>query len=130
MGVAEQYLANRTLDPEFVKRYILGDELGSGGFGFVCAATQTGYDNAANVEVAVKFVFKSRMSDSTYGMPTEAYVLQQCDHPGIIKVFGIYEDLEFYYLVSTKLLFVRCSRSRKDIGAARRPMGSGSHFGE
>lgn len=98
-GIAEQYLTNRPLDPEFVKRYTIGDELGAGGFGFVCVGTQTGYENEAGKEVAVKFVFKSRMSETHLGIPSEAFVLQQCRHPGIIGIYGLYEDIDFFYLV-------------------------------
>jgi hypothetical protein len=96
--IAAQYLQHRVLHPE------LHDELGSGGFGFVVSAVQTGYDNIAGKEVAVKFIFKNRIHDSEYatinGEPVESFVLARCQHVGIISFLGLYQDEEFFYLVS------------------------------
>jgi hypothetical protein len=101
---AEQWLNGRHLHPDFVDRYTLGDVLGQGGFGFVCVAKQTGLENEAGVEVAVKFIIKSRMSESEHDTPddtpNEAFVLQLCDHPGIIKILDLFEDDDLFYLVS------------------------------
>ncbi|WWD15881.1 hypothetical protein CI109_100305 [Kwoniella shandongensis] len=101
--VAAYHLRNRTLNPSFARRYEIRDELGSGGFGFVCSAIQTGYKNQAGLEVAVKFIFKDRIQECDYAMlegePVESYVLSRCRHPNIIRFEGLYEDREFYYLV-------------------------------
>jgi len=68
------------LNPEFVKRYEVHDELGSGGFGFVCSAVQTGHGNILGKEVAVKFIFKDRIAECDQGLihgePVESYVLK------------------------------------------------------
>jgi len=96
---------DRVLDPEFTKRYELRDELGSGGFGFVVSAVQTGVDNIAGVEVAVKFIFKERVNTVEWGTiggePVESYVLARCQHRGVIGFVGLYQDDEFFYLVSS-----------------------------
>ncbi|KAK8869845.1 hypothetical protein IAR55_000413 [Kwoniella newhampshirensis] len=101
--VAAYHLRNRTLNPSFARRYEIRDELGSGGFGFVCSAIQTGYKNQAGLEVAVKFIFKDRIQECDYAMlegePVESFVLSRCRHPNIIRFEGLYEDKEFFYLV-------------------------------
>ncbi|OCF36558.1 CAMK/CAMKL/PASK protein kinase [Kwoniella heveanensis CBS 569] len=101
--VAAMYLENRQLCPSFSRRYIIRDELGSGGFGFVCSALQTGYKNVPGVEVAVKFIFKDRISECDYAMlegePVESYVLSRVQHPNIIGFKDLFEDDEFFYLV-------------------------------
>ena len=103
-STAADYLRDRILDPEFTSRYIIRDELGAGGFGFVCSAIKTGYENVAEVDVAVKYIFKDRitMLDNNIvdGKPVEVYVLNRCDHPSIIGFYGLYEDPDFFYLVS------------------------------
>ncbi len=78
---------------------------GSGGSGFVCSAVQTGYENERGVEVAVKFIFKSRLAEtddaSIKGEPVESFVLSRCVHPNIVAFHDLFEDREFWYLVST-----------------------------
>lgn len=106
--IAAGHLRGKVLNPQFTQRFTVGDELGSGGFGFVCSAIQTGYDNAPGVEVAVKFVFKSRLGEDQEGedtcgmidgIPIEAHVLSRCSHPGVVGFVALYEDEEFFYLV-------------------------------
>ncbi|WWC61141.1 uncharacterized protein I303_103720 [Kwoniella dejecticola CBS 10117] len=101
--VAAHYLAGRRLCPAFARRYVIRDELGSGGFGFVCSAIQTGYKNVGGVEVAVKFIFKDRIQECDYAMlegePVESFVLSRVRHPSIIGFKELYEDNEFFYLV-------------------------------
>ncbi|WWC69477.1 uncharacterized protein I206_103418 [Kwoniella pini CBS 10737] len=101
--VAAHYLEGRKLCPAFSRRYIIRDELGSGGFGFVCSAIQTGYKNISGIEVAVKFIFKDRIQECDYAMlegePVESFVLSRVRHPSIIGFKELYEDNEFFYLV-------------------------------
>ncbi|WWC90064.1 uncharacterized protein L201_004997 [Kwoniella dendrophila CBS 6074] len=101
--IAAHYLENRKLCSSFSRRYIIRDELGSGGFGFVCSAIQTGYKNLKGIEVAVKFIFKDRIQECDYAMlegePVESFVLSRVRHPSIIGFKELYEDNEFFYLV-------------------------------
>ncbi|WVW83122.1 hypothetical protein I302_105140 [Kwoniella bestiolae CBS 10118] len=101
--IAAHYLKDRKLCSSFSRRYIIRDELGSGGFGFVCSALQTGYKNQMGIEVAVKFIFKDRIQECDYAMlegePVESFVLSRVRHPGIIGFKELYEDNEFFYLV-------------------------------
>jgi len=126
--VAAQYLRNRSLNPEFVKRYEVHDELGSGGFGFVCSAVQTGHGNILGKEVAVKFIFKDRIAECDQGLihgePVESYVLSRCNHPNIIAFRSLFEDPDFYYLVS-RILHVGADRT--GTRATWRPLGTRPH---
>ena len=118
---ATRSITDHQLPPQFTARYLLGDELGVGGFGFVCSAlviddvptTPTGsFVLPPGTEVAVKFVFKDRIWRKTKemigGWPIEAYVLKMCHHPNIITFYELYEDEKFFYLVSWSDLDVQC----------------------
>lgn len=99
-ALAEQELAGHPLPPIFAANYLLREELGSGGFGFVCTAIHL----PTQTPVAVKFIRRHKINDPKKQMvgnePIEAYVLRKCDHPGIIKLLELYEDAKFFYLVS------------------------------
>ncbi|PWN97381.1 kinase-like protein [Tilletiopsis washingtonensis] len=102
MTVSAKHLAHRTLHPGFAAAYTFGDELGSGGFGFVVSATR----NADGLPVAVKFIWKDKVPthgwvrDPTLGVvPMEAFVLKVVDHPGVVKFVDLFDDDEFFYLV-------------------------------
>jgi len=103
---AASHLEGRVLPVEFSARYTVGDVLGFGGFGFVCVRTKTGYEDEreAGVEVAIKFIFKEKLTEEDImpwdGMPMEAFVLSQCHHPNVIGFVSICEDDDLYYLVS------------------------------
>ena len=120
-SVAQKVLSEHPLDPGFLELYEIRDELGSGGFGFVCSA----WSKVENVEVAVKFIYKNKLHQkavvkdwhrresapgilhrdrrSTAGyrlIPMEAAILQFVQHPGIVNFKGLFEDSTFFYLVS------------------------------
>ncbi|KAG0204259.1 hypothetical protein BGX28_003754 [Mortierella sp. GBA30] len=102
MTVSARCLAGHTLVPEFIAEYTLGDELGSGGFGFVVSATR----NSDQKEVAVKFIFRGKVpvhgwaKDPELGViPMEVYVLRNVQHPNIIGFLNVYQDWQFFYLV-------------------------------
>ncbi|CAE6448937.1 unnamed protein product [Rhizoctonia solani] len=90
------------LDAKFARQYCLETELGSGGYGFVLSARHI----YSNEQVAVKFI--NRRSVPTRGLirdykndivPLEAVVLQLAEHPGVVRFYGIYEDVMYFYLV-------------------------------
>ncbi|KAK4688220.1 hypothetical protein P7C73_g1891, partial [Tremellales sp. Uapishka_1] len=102
--VANFHLKDHILDYNFSLRYAIVDELGAGGFGFVCSAVQTGWGkDVAGLEVAVKFIFKDRVEEEEGAMingePAECFVLRRCSHRNIIGFVADYEDDKFYYLV-------------------------------
>ncbi|KAG0250217.1 hypothetical protein BG011_008571 [Mortierella polycephala] len=100
--VSARYLQNHTLVPEFTQQYTLGDELGSGGFGFVVSAVR----NSDQKEVAVKFIFREKVpvygwaKDPELGVvPMEVYVLRNVSHPNIIGFLDVFQDVRYFYLV-------------------------------
>ncbi|KAK3842654.1 MAG: kinase-like domain-containing protein [Linnemannia gamsii] len=102
MTVSAQHLQHHYMVPEFVSEYTLGDELGSGGFGFVVSATR----NSDHKEVAVKFIFRDKVpvhgwaKDPEMGViPMEIYVLRNVAHANIIGFMNVYQDDKYFYLV-------------------------------
>ncbi|KAF9573804.1 hypothetical protein BGW38_008381, partial [Lunasporangiospora selenospora] len=102
LTVSARHLQHHTLVPEFLAEYILGDELGSGGFGFVVSATR----RSDQKEVAVKFIFQDKVpvhgwaKDPEMGViPMEIYVLRNVQHPSIIGFLNVYQDSRYFYLV-------------------------------
>jgi Protein kinase domain len=100
--VSYTHLQNHILDPTFASRYILQDELGSGGFGFVVSAVRV----ADGKEVAVKFILRAKVprhgwvSDPELGLvPIEISILSRVDHDAIVKLEDYYHDDKFFYLV-------------------------------
>lgn len=102
--VALQELAGALLHPEFVRKYTVIEELGSGGYGFVCVAI-----DREGREVAVKFIRKFRDPAAyplamAHGEPLECFVLRSIKHPNIVSYIEQFEDDKFYYLVSFPLV--------------------------
>ncbi|KAG0311410.1 hypothetical protein BGZ99_010179 [Dissophora globulifera] len=102
LTVSARQLQNHVLQPEFLAEYVLGDELGSGGFGFVVSATR----KSDNREVAVKFIFRDKVpvhgwaNDPQLGViPMEIHVLRKVQHANIIAFLNAYQDSKFFYLV-------------------------------
>ncbi|KAG9062048.1 hypothetical protein KI688_006770 [Linnemannia hyalina] len=102
MTVSAHHLSHHSMVPEFVSAYTLGDELGSGGFGFVVSATR----NSDQKEVAVKFIFRDKVpvhgwaKDPELGViPMEIYVLRNVAHANIIGFMNVYQDYKYFYLV-------------------------------
>ncbi|KAL0078559.1 kinase-like domain-containing protein [Phycomyces blakesleeanus] len=100
--LSSQYLRNRRLAPDFLEKYALGQELGSGGFGFVLSA----YERYTGIERAVKFIFRDKVPASAWirdrqmgPIPMEIYVLKHVRHPNMIQYIDSYQDDSFFYLV-------------------------------
>ncbi|OAD74754.1 hypothetical protein PHYBLDRAFT_132906 [Phycomyces blakesleeanus NRRL 1555(-)] len=99
--LSSQYLRNRRLAPDFLEKYALGQELGSGGFGFVLSA----YERYTGIERAVKFIFRDKVPASAWirdrqmgPIPMEIYVLKHVRHPNMIQYIDSYQDDSFFYL--------------------------------
>ncbi|KAH7888824.1 kinase-like domain-containing protein [Phlebopus sp. FC_14] len=90
------------LDPLFAHTYLLGDELGSGGYGFVMTALhrQFGHD------VAVKFVIKEKVPEQAWvnddrlgRIPMEIMLLKIINHENVVKWLDLFQDQLFFYVV-------------------------------
>ena len=91
------------LNPAFAQTYLLEDELGSGGYGFVMTALHRHLKS----EVAVKFVIKEKVPkqawvnhDTLGKIPMEIMLLKIMDHDNIIECLDVFEDALFFYVVS------------------------------
>jgi serine/threonine protein kinase len=100
--VSYQHLQNHNLEPMFTSRYVIQDELGSGGFGFVVSAVRI----ADGREVAVKFILRAKVprhgwvSDPELGLvPIEIAILSSVDHDSIVRMEDYYQDEKFFYLI-------------------------------
>ncbi|KAL7751503.1 hypothetical protein RI367_002964 [Sorochytrium milnesiophthora] len=98
----QKVLANHKLCPEFAEQYVIGDELGSGGFGFVVTATRIVDDT----EVAVKFIYKNKVPVTGFAkdvelgvVPIEVFVLKNTHHDNVVAFIDLFTDSKFYYLV-------------------------------
>jgi hypothetical protein len=98
--IALPELHGKVLHPDFAKKYTIIEELGSGGYGFVCVAI-----NTDGVEVAVKFINKIRQPGSSPlpmagDEPMECYNLRNVRHDNVISYIEQFEDDSFFYVVS------------------------------
>jgi serine/threonine protein kinase len=99
---ASAYLQHYQFHPTFLANYIIGEELGSGGYGFVVSARE----RRTGIERAVKFIFRNKIpahswvKDRELGhIPMEIYVLKNVRHPSVIGYVDSYQDNHFCYLV-------------------------------
>ena len=94
------------LNERFIRSYLLREEIGSGGYGFVMVASR----RSRPVDVAVKFIIKKKVpahawvQDSKLGrLPTEIWLLSRIQHPNIAEFLQYFEDDVFYYLVRSMI---------------------------
>jgi calcium-dependent protein kinase len=77
--------------------YNIKNVLGTGSFGKVFLAENKA-DNSH--KVAIKVISKSKLtSEEVESLHFEVAILQQVDHPNIVKYYETYEDDKFVYLV-------------------------------
>jgi serine/threonine protein kinase len=102
MPVSAQQLQYHNLNADFASQYTLGQELGSGGYGFVVSALQ----HTTGREVAVKFIFREKIPANKWAhdpklgvIPMEIYILRHVHHRNIIEYIDCFQDGRFFYLV-------------------------------
>jgi calcium-dependent protein kinase len=70
--------------------------LGSGSFGKVFKATNK---SDRSIEIAIKVMNKSEMTeDDLVCLRREVSIMQQVDHPNIVKYYETYDDKKYIYL--------------------------------
>ncbi|KAJ3274948.1 Kinesin-like protein kif22 [Terramyces sp. JEL0728] len=110
------------ISSEFTDKYILGDLLGDGAFGFVFTAVTI----ATNVEVAVKFIVRSKIykegwvQEKGVFLPAEVATLKKLEHPNIIKYIEHITD-DLYILLITELHGTPWDASNLELTPARNP---------
>ena len=71
------------------------EKLGKGGFGAVYA----GYRNSDHFPVAIKVINKSKLDpEDLESLKNEVRLMQQVDHPNIVKYYETYDDSKYIYL--------------------------------
>ncbi|KAI8337519.1 kinase-like domain-containing protein [Chlamydoabsidia padenii] len=98
---ASKLLKGYPLPAPFHTRYSLGQELGSGGFGFVISVKE----RSTGIERAVKFIYKNKVPASAWvhhqgqDLPIEIYILKYIQHESMIGYVDSFEDDTYFYLV-------------------------------
>ncbi|KAJ3261647.1 hypothetical protein HDU77_000761 [Chytriomyces hyalinus] len=101
--------SSRPLSANFLQRYRLGKVVGEGGFGFVMTATRV----MDGQKVAVKFINTENIPRSTWlpdlrsstggRVPPEISILQQLEHPNIIRYLDHVVEAKKYALLVMEL---------------------------
>ena len=76
--------------------YEVKQKLGNGKFGLV----KLGINKQTNQKVAIKIMSKKQMNTSDLELVrTEIEILKICQHPNIIKLYDIFENENYYYII-------------------------------
>jgi hypothetical protein len=99
---SHRFSTGHRLNERFTRSYILREEIGSGGYGFVMVASR----RTSPGDVAVKFIIRKKVpshawvQDSKLGLlPTEIWLLSRIQHPNVADFLEYFEDDVYYYLV-------------------------------
>lgn len=75
--------------------YDVKEKLGNGKFGLV----RLGYHKITGRKVAVKIMSKKEMTTQDLELvKTEIEILKICQHPNIIQIYDVFENVEFIYI--------------------------------
>ena len=76
--------------------YEIKEKLGNGKFGLV----KLGINKMTKEKVAIKIMDKSKMDTSDIGLVrTEIEILKICQHPNIIRLYDIFENVDYLYII-------------------------------
>jgi len=75
--------------------YKFGKEIGKGGFSVVYKATE----RATGKKYAIKRIQKDEEGVDIELLKREIYIMKKVDHPNILKLFEVYEDEDYFFLV-------------------------------
>ena len=76
--------------------YDVKQKLGNGKFGLV----KLGVNKQTKEKVAIKIMNKSKMDSSDIDlMRTEIEILKICQHPNIIRLYDIFENIDYIYII-------------------------------
>jgi len=91
----KEYQIAGAVHTDIKEDFILGDEIGRGGFSVVVEATS----RANGEKYAVKIVEKSLIQEDIKLLKREIDIMKQVEHENILKLIEIYEDDENVYIV-------------------------------
>jgi calcium/calmodulin-dependent protein kinase I len=75
--------------------YKFGKEIGKGGFSVVYKATE----RATGKKYAIKRIQKDEEGVDIELLKREIYIMKKVDHPNILKLFEVFEDDDYFFLV-------------------------------
>lgn len=76
--------------------YEIGDKIGSGKFGLI----KSGLNKKTGDKVAIKIMSKKDMTTSDLELVrTEIEILKICQHPNIIQLYEVFENIEYFYIL-------------------------------
>ena len=79
-----------------LEKYEIKRKIGKGQFGLV----KYGIHKEKKREVAIKIISKKKMSSSDLELAkTEIDILKICQHPNIIKIYDVFETVDYIYIV-------------------------------
>jgi serine/threonine protein kinase len=91
-----KFLKKASGNEDIADYYTFGDNLGKGQFGLVKKATHI----KTGKQVAVKLIKKRKISPSELDMlRNEIEVLKICQHPNIVHLEDVFEDIKCVYVV-------------------------------
>jgi len=80
--------------------YVVGDELGRGGFGVVVGAR----DSALRRDLAIKLVGRHQNQDAVIRFEREAMILANLRHPHIVPVYFLGSTTDFIFMVMPRIV--------------------------
>eukprot|EP00062_Callorhinchus_milii_P000412 gi/632934390/ref/XP_007910284.1/ PREDICTED: PAS domain-containing serine/threonine-protein kinase [Callorhinchus milii] len=105
MKFSEDLETIKAFEGEYSNHYSTVSPLGKGAFGFVWTAIQ----KDTNKEVVVKFIRKQKITEDCWmddvdlgRVSQEIAILTRLNHPNIIKVISVFENMDFFQLVMEK----------------------------
>ncbi len=76
--------------------YDIGEKIGNGKFGLI----KKGTNKKTGMQVAIKIMSKKDMTNQDLELVrTEIEILKICQHPNIIKLYDIFENENYYYII-------------------------------
>lgn len=100
-GSAQTSAAAETGSKRFTDVYRLGKELGSGAFSVV----KEGSKKDSGESFAIKVVTKAKLTqEDELALKDEIQVLKELQHVNIIRLYDVFNEKEYYYLVTEKMM--------------------------
>ena len=76
--------------------YKIGEKVGNGKFGLI----KLGINKKTNQKVAIKIMSKKDMTTQDLELVrTEIEILKICQHPNIIQLYEVFENLDYFYII-------------------------------
>ena len=98
MGYLRDHLLSQPESYQKKKNYHFGDILGEGAFGKVVRAHWKLHPSGTSKDVAMKVIQKKKVKGNEQSIFDEMNILQDLDHPNIIKFYEYFESRDHYYL--------------------------------